>query len=234
VKPMDAERNTSMRVIRVAWAAVFLSAGPVVASVDPAALCDGAAIAASETSGVPADVLRALTRTETGRASGGALQPWPWAINQAGEGAWFATRDDMLDHIRGLVSAGATNFDVGCFQLNYRWHATGFASLEDMADPGQNAHYAAGFLAQKYAASGDWGQAAAAYHSGTPELAARYRTRFSEIYASLDPRASVAGPPVQEPDHPNLFPLLIAGRSGGGGSLVPMTAKGRSLFGGDE
>lgn len=230
VKPMDAGRNTSARV---AWAILFLSAGPAPASVDPSALCDGAAVAAAEVSGVPADVLRALTRTETGRASGGALQPWPWAINQGGQSAWFATRDDMLDHIRGLVSAGTTNFDVGCFQLNYRWHGSGFASLEDMADPGQNARYAAGFLAQKYAASGDWGQAAAAYHSGTPQLAARYLTRFSEIYAALEPGTAIAAPIVQEPAQANLFPLLIAGQSGSGGSLVPMSAKGRSFFGGN-
>jgi Transglycosylase SLT domain len=228
---MDAGPNTS---IQLALAILLLSAGSAPASVDPSALCDGAAVAAAEVSGVPADVLRALTRTETGRASGGTLQPWPWAINQAGEGAWFATRDDMLDHIRGLVSAGTTNFDVGCFQLNYRWHASGFASLEDMADPGQNARYAAGFLAQKYAASGDWGRAAAAYHSGTPDLAARYLTRFTEIHAALDPRAATATPVVQVSARANLFPFLIAGPSGGGGSLVPLSAKGRRLFGANE
>ncbi len=219
------------------FALLITFASPAFASVDPAALCDAAATSAAAGSGVPSAVLRALTRTETGRASGGALRPWPWAINQAGEGRWFATQDEMLDHIDALVSAGVTNFDVGCFQLNYRWHAQGFASLPDMADPVQNARYAAGYLAQKYATSGDWGQAAAAYHSGTPDLAERYLARFSAIYADLDPASEVPATPIVpggQEDRSNLFPLLIAGQSGGGGSLVPMSARGRRLFGGDE
>ena len=146
---------------------------------------------------------------------------------------WFGTRDEMLAHIDGLLAAGILNFDVGCFQLNYRWHAQGFPSLAEMADPDRNAVYAAGYLAQKFASSGDWGQAAAAYHSGTPEHAARYLARFSAIYVGLGPQDSQAPARmiVQDADRPNLFPLLIAGQSGGGGSLVPMTAQGRSLFG---
>ncbi len=233
VKPMNAVPRKIPSLNVIAAMITCLSANPALASTDPSALCDTAAAVAAEAASVPTDVLRALTRTETGRSSGGALKPWPWAINQAGEGSWFATEDDMLDHVRTLVSAGSTNFDIGCFQLNYRWHAAGFASLEDMADPEQNARYAAGFLAQKFDSLGDWGKAAAAYHSGTPELAAKYLARFSEIYATLDPYAIIAGPVVQQPDRLNLFPLLIAGRSGGGGSLVPLSAAGRSLFGGD-
>ncbi len=234
VKPMNAGPDIST-FLRLAVVAIFLGyAGPALAVPDPAALCDNAAETAADHSGVPADVLRALTRTETGRASGGALRPWPWAINQGGEGSWFTTEDEMLDHATGLLAAGIRNFDIGCFQLNYRWHAQGFSSLQDMADPARNAVYAAGYLAQKYAVSGDWAQAAAAYHSATPEHAARYLARFSEIYAAQGPATTTAELIVQEPDRPNLFPLLVAGQSGGGGSLVPMTAKGRRLFGGDN
>jgi soluble lytic murein transglycosylase-like protein len=232
VKPMHAGPQTStLAVLALLFAGADASAGS--ASVDAADLCDAAAQTAAQQTGVPSDVLRALTRTETGRASGGVLRPWPWAINQGGQGQWFGTRDEMLAHIDGLLAAGILNFDVGCFQLNYRWHAQGFPSLAEMADPDRNAVYAAGYLAQKFASSGDWGQAAAAYHSGTPEHAARYLARFSAIYAGLGPQDSQAPARmiVQDADRPNLFPLLIAGQSGGGGSLVPMTAQGRSLFG---
>jgi Transglycosylase SLT domain len=230
VKPMHAGPQTSTLAV---LALLFAGAGAGSASVDAADLCDAAAQTAAQRTGVPSDVLRALTRTETGRASGGALRPWPWAINQGGQGQWFGTRDEMLAHIDGLLADGISNFDVGCFQLNYRWHAQGFPSLADMADPDRNAVYAAGYLAQKFASSGDWGQAAAAYHSGTPEFAARYLVRFSEVYAGLEPEGTQRPTSVivEEADRPNLFPLLIAGQSGGGGSLVPMTAQGRSLFG---
>jgi hypothetical protein len=234
VKPMDARHSFSACRAGIILPLLLVFATPALGSSDPATLCDAAAVAAATDSGVPVDVLRALTRTETGRASGGALRPWPWAINQAGEGSWFATEDDMMAHVDGLTSAGITNFDVGCFQLNYRWHGNGFASLPDMVDPDQNARYAARFLAQKFAATGDWALAAAAYHSATPAHAIRYLARFSEIYAALDPQQAAPAFVVAEPDQPNLFPLLIVGRSGGGGSLVPMTATGRRLFGGDN
>lgn len=228
---MDAESFRSKRSPLAALALICAFENPASAAVDAATICDAAAAVAADQSGVPEDVLRALTRTETGRASGGALRPWPWAINQGGQGRWFATRDEMLDHAAGLLAAGITNFDIGCFQLNYRWHAQGFSSLEEMSDPDQNARYAAGYLAQKHAVAGDWALAAAAYHSATPEHAARYLARFSEIYAAQGPATALEDVIVQEPDRPNLFPLLLAGHSGGGGSLVPMTAKGRRLFG---
>jgi hypothetical protein len=201
---------------------------------DAAELCDQAADDAARQSGVPAAVLRALTRTETGRGSQGALRPWPWAINHAGEGSWLASEADMLGQMRALLDAGQTNFDVGCFQLNYRWHADAFASLEAMADPVQNARYAAHYIRQKFAVTGDWATAAAAYHSGTPEFAARYLARFARIYASSDEIAPPPGPTIQDAERPNLFPLLIAGYSGGGGSLVPMAAAGRRPFAGNE
>jgi hypothetical protein len=208
---------------------------PASAVGDASVLCDAAAQDAARATGVPEDVLLALTRTETGRAAGGALRPWPWAINQAGAGTWFATEDEMLSHIDGLIAAGVTNFDVGCFQLNYRWHGARFASMDDMADPGQNARYAAGYLADKFATAGNWAAAAAAYHSGTPEFAARYRARFQDIHAALDGGSDpVAASPTPPADRPNLFPLLVAGRTGGGGSLVPMVDARRRLIGGDQ
>jgi hypothetical protein len=207
------------------------------ASDDAATLCEWAATAAAETSGVPTDILRALTLTETGRRVQGVLRPWPWAINQGGDGQWFASRDQMLAHAQNLIASGVTNFDIGCFQLNYRWHAQGFASLDDMADPVQNARYAAHYLLAKYQITGDWGAAAAAYHSATPDHAARYLARFSNIFASLGPSDVVAGAPtpaIAEPDRPNTFPLLVAGHGGGAGSLVPQVAGVQPLFGGSE
>jgi Transglycosylase SLT domain len=216
---------------------ITLIAARASASDDASTLCEWAATTAAETSGVPTDILRALTLTETGRSVQGVLRPWPWAINQGGDGQWFASRDQMLAHAQNLIASGVTNFDIGCFQLNYRWHAQGFASLDDMADPAQNARYAAAYLLAKYQTTGDWGAAAAAYHSATPEHATRYLARFSDVFASLGHSDVVAGAPtpaIAEPDRPNTFPLLVAGRGSSGGSLVPLVAGMRPLFGGSE
>jgi hypothetical protein len=192
---------------------------------NPAVLCrDAAAKAASET-GVPYDVLIAIATVETGRND----QPWPWTVNFGGQGHWYDSASDAARYVDKAVRDGSTNIDVGCFQLNYRWHASAFGSVEDMLDPTRNATYAAKFLSQHYANTGDWALAAAAYHSGTPEYAKAYQSKFEATYARLatDPT------PVETPleGRRNSFPLLIAGTAGKNGSLFPSASGGRPLIG---
>lgn len=209
------------------WFWVALATWPARAA-DPAALCEAAADAAAQRFGIPAEVMRALTLTETGR--GAPPRPWPWAVNKAGESHWFDTREQAIAFAEEAQASGATNFDVGCFQINFRWHAGAFASMADMFDPVGNAGYAAGYLQQKYSATGDWLLAAGAYHSATPAFAERYITRFAE-YLQLpagqapDLRLASLSPPG------NGFPLLRPGGSGRAGSLVPLETGGRRLIG---
>lgn len=147
--------------------------GLAVASYD---LCQRAVVRASETVGVPRNVLMALARTETGRGPNG--DPWPWSINREGEGFVFQSQAEALQFARASAATGRTSFDTGCFQVNYRWHRDAFESLEQMLDPVANAIYAARFLARLYDEKGSWPDAAAAYHSRTPRYANAYRTRF--------------------------------------------------------
>jgi hypothetical protein len=70
-----------------------------------------------------------------------------------------------------------TSIDVGCMQVNLMYHPSAFASLEQAFDPSSNALYAARFLNRLFAQTNDWEQAAAMYHSATPELGEDYRQR---------------------------------------------------------
>lgn len=127
-----------------------LIAAPVAASQRPAAdiaaICDEAARIGASASEAPLEILRALTRTETGRRLDGAFRPWPWTVNMEGEGFWFETREEALAFVRARRAAGARSFDIGCFQINFRWHGGAFESIEAMFDPALNARYAAKFL----------------------------------------------------------------------------------------
>lgn len=203
----------------------------------PPALCAQAAQTAARETGVPLRVLLAISLTETGRkADDGSFAPWPWALNQGGESHWFASRDDALDFLADRLDEGVSNIDLGCFQLNWRWHNAGFASAVQMIDPEENARYAAGLLARLYADSGDWSVAAGAYHSATPEFAQRYTARFDRIYAALGDDAVLAyadaPAPTTEDARTNGFPLLQAGAAGSIGSVVPLGQAARPLFGG--
>lgn len=186
------------------------------------ALCEAAAQRAAAESGVPMDVLLAIALTETGRAQGGRLRPWPWAANAEGEGHWFATRAEAATFAHRLLARGQTSFDLGCFQINWRWHGQHFTRPEDLLDPVTAARYAARFLADLRAETGSWEGAAGAYHSRAPDHAARYRTRFAQI------RATLQAPPTDAPVAPdNPFPLLTGAPALRAASLVPATLPSR-------
>lgn len=219
-------------------------------------LCEEAAARASARSGVPLSVLRAIALTETGRTRGGAFRPWPWTVNMEGAGKWFDSFEEARAYVAQHHARGARSYDVGCFQINYRWHGQHFASLDQMFDPDANAAYAARFLSELHAEFGDWSRAAGAYHSRTPYFAGKYRTRFDRIRERLiaasggdEPQvavaqASPATPPAPETVaaiptgeveiHDNRFPLLLAtGSERGLASLVPLeiAAAGRLIDG---
>ncbi len=139
------------------------------------ALCRDAAIAAADRNGVPREVMLAITQVETRTKSGGRSGPWPWTVNVAGRGAWFESRAAALLHAQQALESGEKSFDVGCFQLNYRWHGEHFPSVDAMFEPGPSGDYAARFLKELYAETGDWMLASGNYHSRTPVHATRYR-----------------------------------------------------------
>lgn len=193
--------------------------------------CDRAAEKAAQLSGVPVSVLKAITRTETGRARNGQVQPWPWTVNMEGKGVWFASEKEAQTYVLRHYQRGARSFDVGCFQINYKWHGTAFSSIDEMFDPLANATYAAKFLNDLYLESGDWLEAAGAYHSRTPKYATRYQKRFKRILSRIEQNAApLKAPPAPfqtrraQARKPNRFPLLQQGNGAARlGSLVVLS-----------
>lgn len=171
-------------------------------------LCDAAARQAGAETGVPAAVLMAITRVETGQTRDGQWQPWPWTTNTHGRGAWFDTRAQALAQARAAIAAGQTSIDLGCFQINWRWHGHAFDDPAQLFDPLTAARYAAQMLARFHAELGTWPAAAGAYHSRTPAPNARYRARFAQVLTALMDTPAPA---------PNTVPGALA-------SLVPLPA----------
>lgn len=232
--PFDANADKSH--FRLAWAialwgSTIVCVSPVTAT--PSDLCLAAARSASAKTDVPAEVLLAIAQTETGRSRGAQVQPWPWTVNVDGAGHWFDDAQTAYIFANAQFERGERSFDVGCFQLNYRWHGENFTSIEAMFDPEAGANYAAQLLSRLYAEKGDWSAAAGAYHSRTPEYARRYRARFDRFYvdvknefasavrfSQVDPaQASIVVP------RQNMFPLLQGGMGRSLlGSLVPLSS----------
>lgn len=199
-------------------AVLFGASSSTNARSNPAASCDRAAVQVSDETGVPIDILRTITRAETGRKEDGELHPWPWTVNMEGKGVWFDSEAQAQAYVFRRFREGARSFDVGCFQINYKWHGHAFASIEEMFDPIINARYAARYLSELFTAHGDWNKAVGAYHSKTQKHAQRYLHRYTDIREALPKLQTAQGPQTKG------FAML-PGKSVQhvAGSLVPFT-----------
>lgn len=148
--------------------ALLLSALLALPSLSCANECEDAAHAAERAAGLPADLLVAIGRVESGRrGADGRVAPWPWSVNAAGEGHYLASAAEAVALVQALHARGIQSVDVGCFQVNLLYHADAFATLADAFDPAANARAAAAFLATLQAAAGLEG-AIGNYHSADP------------------------------------------------------------------
>lgn len=226
---------TPLRPIRsLIIACLVMALGPRIAdaSMDappasgPAALCEAAGRRAAAETGVPPDILAAVALTETGRRQDGTVRPWAWSVNSEGQGTWFDDPAQALAHARDRLAQGRTNLDIGCFQINYHWHGDAFASVVEMFDPLANARYAARFLRDLHAETGDWRLAAGAFHSRNSKQSSAYLARFDELHAMLHERRGGR----DAPETYNRFMTVAgrgtsAGRAGDGlGTEVPVPA----------
>jgi hypothetical protein len=159
-------------------------------------LCRSAVAAAERGNGIPAQLLAAISRVESGRRDPltGTVNPWPWSVNAEGQGSFYDTKAEAVAAVRAMQARGVQSIDVGCGQINMMHHPNAFPNLEAAFDPQANADYAARFLKELFAQSGDWSKAAGLYHSATPELGEEYRQKVLAIWPEEQRLAGSAGP----------------------------------------
>ena len=144
---------------RVLLAAVFTSSAPVAALANP---CEGEILRASKKYDVPVGILYAVGLTETGHK--GSLQPY--ALNIEGKAVFARSAAEAERLFAQARRNGKTLIDLGCMQINHRYHADKFGSLGEMLDPHHNVDYAARFLVELKHRHKSWSLAAARYHAG--------------------------------------------------------------------
>jgi hypothetical protein len=144
-------------------------------------LCDSSIESVAQTTSVPKEVLYKIARLETGRRVKGEHVSWPWSLNNAGKGYFLETKTAALNKLGDLIALGEKNVDVGCMQLNLRWHARYFDSLEEMVSPTENVSYAAKFLEQLYKETGSWEKAVKFYHSRNSKYNNVYYAKYQKM-----------------------------------------------------
>lgn len=182
-----------------ASAAASLPSGPAAAQAQAQRLaqgvggdaCLGAILAAQTRYDIPGNLLLAVGLQEAGLRQGGKLTVWPWTVNAAGDGRMFETPDRAKAWVRERQAAGVNSIDVGCMQVNLRWHPEAFVNLDQAFDPAANVDYAARFLRDLYAKTGNWLKAAGSYHSFNDEQRNRYLASLTRNIEVANIRAPV-------------------------------------------
>jgi len=195
--------NPLVLVLTVLGLALALVIGPARAEIAASGegLCRDQTIRQEQVSGIPAHVLTAISLVESGRWDGArqARIAWPWTVTNGGSGKFFPTKAEAIAHVRELKARGEWNIDVGCMQINLRYHGDAFDSLDKAFEPKANVAYAAKFLTDLKAQTGSWTLAVSRYHSATPALAERYMGKFRIAWRDAQDYAAAVGlPPAHD------------------------------------
>jgi hypothetical protein len=126
--------------------------------------------------GIPRQLLFAVASTESGRwhEGAGVALPWPWTVNAAGKGYYFASKSEAIAAVSRFQAQGISSIDVGCMQINLKHHPEAFSNINQAFDPERNVAYAASFLKRNFTELQSWRSAIAAYHSRTASLGDGY------------------------------------------------------------
>jgi soluble lytic murein transglycosylase-like protein len=145
--------------------AVFSGGG---ARAEGSLACEREMTRAAALHGVPLNVLYSVGLTETGTR--GELSPYD--MNVDGQAVHSTNLAEAMARFAQAKGRGAKFIDIGCMQINHRFHGADFRSLSEMFDPARNVEYAANFLKTLRAEEGNWTLAVARYNAGPGNPAA--------------------------------------------------------------
>jgi hypothetical protein len=151
---------------------------------DTSGICARAIASVERMANFPGQLLLAISLTETGRwdSARRVRFAWPWTVTAGGSGRYFATKKQAVDHVRALRARGIRNIDVGCMQVNLRYHPNAFANLEQAFDPNVNVAYAGDLVQRLRVSTLSWAQAVRQYHSSRWDKGRKYWRKFVKIW----------------------------------------------------
>ncbi len=172
------------------WGAALAAALVALAAASPAhaapahSLCLAATARTEATLGIPPQLLSAIALAESGRWDRARQETiaWPWTIFAEGRATYALNKARAVAEVERLRARGVRNIDVGCMQVNLRYHPDAFGTLDEAFDPVANVAYAGGFLKRLKSATRSWSRTIGFYHSRRPEHGRPYRMRVQRLW----------------------------------------------------
>ena len=135
---------------------------------------------------IPKGLLLSIGKAESIRKIKNKFVIWPWTINHAGKGMFFDTKKQMRNYVYKNLKRNDFNIDVGCMQINIKWHRNNFKKISDMFEINPNISYAASFLQQLKNKHGSWDKAIQHYHSSDPKKNNPYLVKVKSFWKKVE------------------------------------------------
>ena len=135
---------------------------------------------------IPKGLLLGIGKAEAIRKINNKYIIWPWTINHAGKSMFFDTKKQMRNYVSKKLKKNDFNIDVGCMQINIKWHKNNFKKISDMFEINPNISYAASFLKQLKNRHGSWDEAIKYYHSSDPKKNNPYLIKVKSFWKKAE------------------------------------------------
>lgn len=177
----QAAQSTAAQTGVESWVQDAMQQQPtMVAGYNPnSGVCEQAITAAEKQYNLPPYILHAIAITESGVKG----RPYPYAMNIKGRAYYASSAQEMYNIV--AQHGAQSSIDVGCVQVNLKWHGKRFPNWAALLDPNTNAQYAAFHLTELFREFGSWNAAVSAYHSRTAWRGVNYACLVSKNYGHI-------------------------------------------------
>ena len=136
---------------------------------------------------LPNKLLTSIALVESGIKKNNDFRSLPWTLNVSGKSIYFDTKEEILSYLKNNIEK-KKSIDVGCMQINTKYHLKNFKDLNQIIEPAENVKYAAIFLSDLYKKYRSWNEAIARYHSSVPNKKKRYLKKVYSFWNDVRQR----------------------------------------------
>ena len=155
-------------------------------NIDKLKLCENTIESIELQTDIPKGLLLGIGKTEAIRKINNKYIIWPWTINHAGKSLFFDNKEQMKNYVFKNLKRKDFNIDVGCMQINIKWHKNNFKKISDMFEVNPNISYAASFIKQLKNKHGSWDKAIKHYHSSDPKKNNPYLIKVKNFWKKAE------------------------------------------------